>query len=93
MRVTSLCPGAVDTELVASVPGVVPSANRIPPDTIADTVSFLLSLPNTFAPVDRSGPIAEIDSVKIVPPGEVRSAAFKRHAAAFQHIGSFGMGK
>ena len=47
VRVTALCPGAVDTELVASVPGVVPSANRIPPDTVADTVSFLLSLPNT----------------------------------------------
>lgn len=47
VRVTALCPGAVDTQLVASVPGVVPSANRIPPETIADTVSFLLSLPNT----------------------------------------------
>ncbi|MDX8452263.1 hypothetical protein RFM98_05805 [Mesorhizobium sp. VK9D] len=47
VRVTALCPGAVDTELVASVPGVVPSANRIPPDTVADSVSFLLSLPNT----------------------------------------------
>lgn len=47
VRVTALCPGAVDTELVASVPGVVPSANRIPPETVADTVSFLLSLPNT----------------------------------------------
>jgi NAD(P)-dependent dehydrogenase (short-subunit alcohol dehydrogenase family) len=47
VRVTALCPGAVDTELVASVPGVVPSANRIAPETIGDTVSFLLSLPNT----------------------------------------------
>ena len=47
VRVTALCPGAVDTQLVASVPGVVPSANRIPPETIGDTVSFLLSLPNT----------------------------------------------
>ena len=47
VRVTALCPGAVDTELVASVPGVVPSANRIPPETIADAVSFLLGLPNT----------------------------------------------
>ena len=47
MRVTALCPGAVDTELVASVPGLAPSANRIPPGTVADTVSFLLSLPNT----------------------------------------------
>jgi NAD(P)-dependent dehydrogenase (short-subunit alcohol dehydrogenase family) len=47
VRVTALCPGAVDTDLVASVPGVVPSANRIAPETIGDTVSFLLSLPNT----------------------------------------------
>lgn len=47
VRVTALCPGAVDTQLVAAVPGVVPSANRIPPETIADTTSFLLSLPNT----------------------------------------------
>lgn len=47
VRVTALCPGAVDTELVAGVPGVVPSANRIPPETVADTVSFLLGLPNT----------------------------------------------
>ncbi|KXO72991.1 SDR family oxidoreductase [Brucella anthropi] len=47
VRVTALCPGAVDTELVASIPGVTPPANRIAPDTIADTASFLLSLPNT----------------------------------------------
>lgn len=47
VRVTALCPGAVDTELVASVPGVTPSANRIPPETVGDTVSFLLSLPDT----------------------------------------------
>jgi NAD(P)-dependent dehydrogenase (short-subunit alcohol dehydrogenase family) len=47
VRVTALCPGAVDTQLVASVPGVVASANRIPPETIGDTVSFLMSLPNT----------------------------------------------
>lgn len=46
VRVTALCPGAVDTELVASVPGVTPAANRIAPETIAATVSFLLSLPN-----------------------------------------------
>lgn len=46
VRVTALCPGAVDTELVASIPGVTPSANRIAPETIAATVSFLLSLPD-----------------------------------------------
>jgi NAD(P)-dependent dehydrogenase (short-subunit alcohol dehydrogenase family) len=47
VRVTALCPGAVDTELVASIPGVVPSANRLAPETVAETVAFLLRLPNT----------------------------------------------
>ena len=47
VRVTALCPGAVDTDLVASIPGVTPSANRIAPETIGETVSFLLRLPNT----------------------------------------------
>ena len=47
VRVTALCPGAVDTELVAGIPGVTPSANRIKPETIGETVSFLLRLPNT----------------------------------------------
>jgi NAD(P)-dependent dehydrogenase (short-subunit alcohol dehydrogenase family) len=46
VRVTALCPGAVDTELVAAIPGVTPSANRITPETIAETVAFLLRLPN-----------------------------------------------
>jgi NAD(P)-dependent dehydrogenase (short-subunit alcohol dehydrogenase family) len=46
VRVTALCPGAVDTELVAALPGVVPSANRMAPATIAETVAFLLRLPN-----------------------------------------------
>jgi NAD(P)-dependent dehydrogenase (short-subunit alcohol dehydrogenase family) len=46
VRVTALCPGAVDTELVAAVPGVVPSAARLQPETVADIVSFLLRLPN-----------------------------------------------
>jgi NAD(P)-dependent dehydrogenase (short-subunit alcohol dehydrogenase family) len=46
VRVTALCPGAVDTNLVASVPGVTSAANRIAPETIGNTVSFLLSLPD-----------------------------------------------
>lgn len=46
IRVTALCPGAVDTELVASVPGVSPAANRIAPDTLGAVVSLLLRLPN-----------------------------------------------
>ncbi len=47
VRVTALCPGAVATDLVASVPGVTPSADRIDPATIGETVAFLLRLPNT----------------------------------------------
>jgi NAD(P)-dependent dehydrogenase (short-subunit alcohol dehydrogenase family) len=46
VRVTALCPGAVDTELVASVPGVTPAANRLKPSTVAELVAVLLSLPN-----------------------------------------------
>ncbi len=47
VRVTALCPGAVDTELLAGIPGVVPSADRLKPETLADIVSLLLALPNT----------------------------------------------
>jgi len=47
VRVTALCPGAVDTDLIKSIPGVAPAANRISPETIGETVSFLLRLPNT----------------------------------------------
>jgi NAD(P)-dependent dehydrogenase (short-subunit alcohol dehydrogenase family) len=46
IRVTALCPGAVDTELIASVPGVAPAANRIAPETLGEIVSLLLRLPN-----------------------------------------------
>ena len=46
VRVTALCPGAVDTELVASIPGVTPAANRLAPETVADSVAYLLGLPN-----------------------------------------------
>jgi NAD(P)-dependent dehydrogenase (short-subunit alcohol dehydrogenase family) len=47
VRVTALCPGAVNTELIASLPGVTPLADRIAPETLAETVSFLLRLPNS----------------------------------------------
>lgn len=47
VRATALCPGAVDTDLIAHVPGVTPPSGRIAPDTIADTVAFLLRLPNS----------------------------------------------
>ncbi len=46
VRVTALCPGAVETELLAGIPGATPSGERMTPETIAHTVSFLLSLPN-----------------------------------------------
>lgn len=47
VRATALCPGAVDTDLIASIPGVTPRPDRIAPETLADTVAFLLSLPNS----------------------------------------------
>ena len=46
VRVTALCPGAVDTDFTAGIPGVTPAANRIAPDTLAEIVSLLLRLPN-----------------------------------------------
>ena len=47
VRVTALCPGAIDTDLIAGIPGVTPSANRLAPETVAEIVSVLLRLPNT----------------------------------------------
>jgi len=46
VRVTALCPGAVDTDFVAGVPGVTTPGGRIAPTTIAEAASFLLRLPN-----------------------------------------------
>ncbi len=46
VRCTALCPGAVDTQLIAGVPGVTPGPYRLSPKTIARTVSFVLTLPN-----------------------------------------------
>jgi NAD(P)-dependent dehydrogenase (short-subunit alcohol dehydrogenase family) len=46
VRVTALCPGAVDTDFLAGLPGVTPAANRIAPTTLAEAVAFLLRLPN-----------------------------------------------
>jgi NAD(P)-dependent dehydrogenase (short-subunit alcohol dehydrogenase family) len=47
VRVTALCPGAVETDLIAGLAGATPVAGRMKPETIAHTVSFLLSLPDT----------------------------------------------
>ena len=46
VRVTALCPGAVETELVAGVPGVTPRAGQLAPATVAHVVATLLGLPN-----------------------------------------------
>ena len=47
VRATALCPGAVDTTLIADLPGVTPKSERMQPETVAEAVAFLLSLPNT----------------------------------------------
>lgn len=46
VRVTALCPGGVATDLIATVPGVTPLAERLSPATVAYMVAYLLSLPN-----------------------------------------------
>jgi NAD(P)-dependent dehydrogenase (short-subunit alcohol dehydrogenase family) len=47
VRVTALCPGAVETDLIAGLAGATPPAGRMKPETIAHTVSFLLTLPDS----------------------------------------------
>lgn len=47
VRVTALCPGAVETDLIASIPGVTPGPGRLSPATVAEIVALLLRLPNT----------------------------------------------
>ena len=47
VRVTALCPGAVDTELITSIPGVTAPTNRIAPETIAESIAFLIRLPDS----------------------------------------------
>jgi NAD(P)-dependent dehydrogenase (short-subunit alcohol dehydrogenase family) len=46
VRATAICPGAIDTEMVANVAGVTPKGSRLRPETVADIVAFVLSLPN-----------------------------------------------
>ena len=46
VRATALCPGAIDTELIADLPGVTPKADRLTPETVANMVAFILALPN-----------------------------------------------
>jgi NAD(P)-dependent dehydrogenase (short-subunit alcohol dehydrogenase family) len=47
VRVTALCPGAVETDLIAGLTGVTPGPGRMQPETVAHAVSFVLSLPDT----------------------------------------------
>jgi NAD(P)-dependent dehydrogenase (short-subunit alcohol dehydrogenase family) len=47
VRVTALCPGAIETDLIVGLPGVTPSAGRLKPETVAEMVALLLLLPNT----------------------------------------------
>lgn len=46
VRATALCPGAVDTDMVAGLAGVTSAAGRLAPGTVAGLVATLLSLPN-----------------------------------------------
>jgi NAD(P)-dependent dehydrogenase (short-subunit alcohol dehydrogenase family) len=46
LRATALCPGAIDTELIAGLPGATPAAGRMQPATIAEIVCLLLRLPD-----------------------------------------------
>ena len=46
VRATALCPGAIDTDLIADLPGVTPKADRLTPETVATMVAFILALPN-----------------------------------------------
>ncbi len=46
VRATAICPGAIDTDMIANLPGVTPKAERLKPKTIAAIVAFVLDLPN-----------------------------------------------
>ncbi|MGR3504079.1 SDR family oxidoreductase [Pseudaestuariivita sp.] len=46
LRGTAICPGAIDTELIANLPGVTPKAQRLQPEDVAEIVSMVLKLPN-----------------------------------------------
>lgn len=46
VRATAICPGAIDTQMIADLPGATPKAERLQPDTVASMVAFILSLPN-----------------------------------------------
>ncbi len=47
VRASALCPGAVDTDMIAGLAGVTPAAGRLAPGTVAELVATVLALPNT----------------------------------------------
>lgn len=46
VRATAICPGAIDTDMIANLPGVTPKDERLQPETVASMVAFILTLPN-----------------------------------------------
>lgn len=46
VRATAICPGAIDTPMIADLPGATPKAERLQPETVAGMVAYILSLPN-----------------------------------------------
>jgi NAD(P)-dependent dehydrogenase (short-subunit alcohol dehydrogenase family) len=46
LRGTAICPGAIDTEMIADLPGVTPKAQRLTPADVAEILSMVLRLPN-----------------------------------------------
>ncbi|MEM7567339.1 MAG: SDR family NAD(P)-dependent oxidoreductase [Pseudomonadota bacterium] len=46
LRGTAICPGAIDTEMIADMVGATPKAQRLRPDDVAEIVSMVLRLPN-----------------------------------------------
>jgi len=46
VRATAMCPGAIDTDLIANAPSATPKADRLTPETVAGMVAFVLTLPN-----------------------------------------------
>lgn len=46
VRATALCPGAIDTEMIAGLAGATPKAQRLRPETVAGIVAFVMGLPN-----------------------------------------------
>ena len=47
VRVTALCPGAIETDLLLGLAGITPGPHRLSPGTVAEIVSLLFRLPNT----------------------------------------------